>query len=456
MIDRVELERVSRGMYANSYTVFVASNSRKLADAVKMLEETYKRDYIEFAHKFRGVMEEFAITEAIRIRQKSINDADYEWKRLEAIKQLKSDGYVDFLTDTCIESSNCQTIISRIKGMNHEKEHDGDDRDYIFEFWRDCFSFGSSNSHAGVSNKKKIADKCNCRDYFKRFLAVIYSYYGKDFCFDGKNLPFMQYYPVPNNILAKNGIYLPKNSRLYVKNLNDQIEIYLFIEITSTRHNEERRNIETLQHLWIDDLEYPQNVIPNARFESHYNKEDFKTWIIPLPGIPIGMYDDKIRELENDEKIVIAKGIIRGVMSLHKAETPYYHRNITPKSILIFRNKSKYRALLLDFELSKNTSDDSSYTVFSSVIENAKNNENVFVAPELRGNITDAIDWGAADIFSLGILLLFLYTGSENTDAMLNGNYPEGLYDAILGMTQNNPKDRVDIDFVNDLFQEMD
>ncbi len=63
MIDRVELERVSWGMYANSYTVFVASNSRNLADAVKVLEETYKRDYIEFAHKFRGVMEEFAITE---------------------------------------------------------------------------------------------------------------------------------------------------------------------------------------------------------------------------------------------------------------------------------------------------------------------------------------------------------------------------------------------------------
>ena len=264
----------------------------------------------------------------------------------------------------------------------------------------------------------------------------------------------MNYYPLPQELLEEHHIVLPKRKSICVRKENNQNVIYLFSEQTSPGSHTERREQETIQHLWTDNIEYPQNVINNAFFDSNDNKTDFCYWIYPLPNIPIALSDDFIQELSIDERLFIIKGIIKGIRSMHTAEPPYYHRNISQYSFLIFQIGKKYKPILIDFAFTKDTSEDRAFTLFSDVMNLVNKTKSIYYAPELyhlAGNSND-VDWSASDIYSLGILLNKILTNTTDTHVLSDNPDTADYYDIISNMTSKDMSERVSIEDVFDIF----
>lgn len=456
MITETIISNAANGEYTNQHYMKQLSSSPEFITAYRDLEETYKKNYTDFAHKLRISMEAFAIAEETAKRMEASSaPLNINNVRRDATAYAKTQGYPNLLTALSIARGNTAKIVAAILHINHETSTTASDENVILDFWIKLFAFGSKNSHAGTVSNFYIPNKNNCRDYLRKFTNIVFAYYGTDHTFSGKNLPFKDYYPIPQEILDEHHIVLPKRKSICVRSENNQNIIYLFSEQTSQSSNTERREQETIQHLWTDNIEYPQNIINNAFFDSNDNHSDFCYWIYPLPTTPIALSDDFIQELTLDERLFIIKGIIKGISSMHTAEPPYYHRNISQYSFLIFRIGKKYKPILIDFAFTKDTSEDRAFTLFSDVVNLVNRTKSIYYAPELYKLSRDAkdVDWGASDIYSLGILINKILTNTTDTEALPAEDPASCYYDIISNMTSPDMSERVSIKDVFDFFQ---
>ena len=137
--------------------------------------------------------------------------------------------------------------------------------------------------------------------------------------------------------------------------------------------------------------------------------------------------------LQEREKIFV--DAMRAISSLHDHYPPLYHRDITPDAFIICRAKNGYKLFLNAFDCVKDTDENVSYTMGAKVIENkAKDKKQPYIAPEIlslkENDIAwETVDWKKTDIYALGKLGVFIFTGSTDIPSL---QQVEGLNERML------------------------
>ena len=398
--------------YGNMHFIYNCSGYSKLHSKCVELEQSLKSDYKSFALNYRMILEELVLAEETkrRIIQSGMrfNEQTTREKITWEVTHSKQ-GYPDILVQLCIASANSDKLEAFIKKQTSTKVTWDTEtyHDELTKFIRSIFRFASQNLHSGEKTSGIVLDNDSCRDYFRKLFLFLCAYFGHDAKYDGALIPFRDYYPVPRSVREQCGIILDKKKQLYVRLHDGQPRFYLFVSITVNISDTEKRDTETIHKLWMDNLDSPQNVINNPTYVANKNGIDHKFWIYPLPSFPQSLTDSYINSLSQEERILIVRGIVRGIASMHNAEPPYYHRVISPSAFLICRIKDKLKPLLINFDCVKDTDEDAEFTVLYAVydaISDTEQPESTF-APELLTDEEidgDAIDWSKVDIYALG------------------------------------------------------
>lgn len=144
-----------------------------------------------------------------------------------------------------------------------------------------------------------------------------------------------------------------------------------------------------------------------------------------------GTLADLLKKGTPDYRIIedLAKDIIDGLAYLHSENI--IHRDLKPTNILLFSEGEKLRAKITDFGIAKRTDATAASTQLVGTVE--------YMAPEFfsTGNITPA-----ADVWSLGVMLLEALTGTHPFGKTTQGLGSEQIINNILNkelstVTQN-------------------
>ncbi len=400
--------------------IFEKSDHKRLQERCIALEQYLKKDYDAFALNYRLVLEEFAISEEVKKRIINSGMRFNEQTTRDRITQDVKFGkikYPELLLELCLTCENADLIEALMK---KQRGSDGNwdeslFKEYLENYIRAMFRFASQNAHSGEKTATLIPSNDTCRDFFRKLFYLLCAYYGHTAKFDGSLLPFGDYYPIPKAQRESLGIFLENRKQIYVKQGEKSLEFYLFVPADEHLADAQRRDIETIHKLWMDNIDSPQNIVNHPTFISNKNNEDYRYWMYPLPTIPHSMTDEYLKQLSYDEKIEIIHGIIRGIASMHHAEPPFYHRSLSASAFLICKIRNRLKPLLINFDCTKDTDEFAEYTVFYAVSDKLSEEElRDSFAPELYSEelISDEIDWAKVDIYALGKTINKILTGS--------------------------------------------
>ena len=415
-------EIVPKGNFA---FIYEKTQDEKLLKKFLDFESIFKISYVDFSHKIRVAYEAIALREELEYRKQQPDNEGKTDEQIEKeiIAQITNPSspfnYKKILTRlTNSKSSAYIPMLEKYEFWSRSSD-DYDGVRALKKYIKFVYDFASKSSHVNNKIEKKyVPNKENCFRVIKSFHDFLCVYYSVDHKFDSTLIPIWDYYAVPKETTSKMGLRLETGNYLFVKERNQKIKYFIFATDTSSITLNQRRAIETVNKLWEDNFDDPNNIIRQTERISGTNL-DYKYQVYALPGKPLKLIDDFISKLSFDEKIDIIKGICNGVNSMHTYEPPFYHRNITPESFYIFSVKNKYKALLARFDYAKDTDENASYTIFADVVAKMKKmKENPYIAPELQNKeIGDATDWEKADIYSLGKTCLYILIGTDLKDA---------------------------------------
>ncbi len=420
-------------------------------------EKNIKVDYIDFAHKMRLAFEAFALEEEAKKRK--LED-EYKELPLEGIKEnilteLKEPAsllnYKTIVIGLCdgreMEFSDVLLRYSFVKKISSEE----DVRRKLKAYIRFLYAFGSENSHENVSVEENyLANKENCLRVIGSFHDFLCAYYRVDKKYDCTLTPIRDYIPVPKAVVEKMGLSLDSGRYLFVKECRGKIAYYIFSSDREDIGIGQRRDMDTLSKLWDDNLQDPANVIRKTDSISSSNG-DYKFQIYSLPGKPLRLSLDFLQKLSIEEKLDIIAGLCKGLESVHRYETPLYHRNVNPDAFYIFNIRGKYKPLLAKFDCIKDTGN-ADFTVQQNVERKMRNPKtNHFFAPEvLTNHMGQGVDWKKADIFALGKTCLYILSGGEFGDEdmirVIDGcGISDNIKIVLMEMLSSNPADRPEL-----------
>lgn len=438
----------------NMSFILERSQHQKLFERCVALEQTLRSDYDAFALNFRLVLEEFALCEETRLRIIESNMRFNEQTTRERITQEIKRGqnnYVDIVIDFCLSCENAATIEDIIKkqctattGWNDARYEEELER-YI----RGLFRFASMNAHSGEKAADCILTGDLCRAQFRKLHELLSAYYGQKSKVDGNLFPFRDYYPVPKTVREANGIWLEKGKQLYVREQDEKLRFYLFVTADTKITDTQKRDIETIHRLWMDNLDSPQNVINNPTFVSNKNSEDYRFWVYPLPSFPASLTDAYIDMLSFAERMQIVRGIVRGVASMHNAEPPFYHRSLSPSAFLICKVRDRLKPLLVNFDCVKDTDENAKYSVYYAVSDKMTAEElRELYAPET----CQTADWAKVDVYALGKTILKILTNAYVLPVVAIDGLSDEQTQFLKDMCAEMPHMRPDIETVSNIF----
>lgn len=400
--------------------VLEKSGHERLQERCIALEQYLKKDYDAFALNYRLVLEEFAISEEVKKRIIESGMRFNEQATRDRITQDVKFGkikYPELLIRLCLTCENAELIEALMKKQRGSADNWDESlfREYLSDYIRAMFRFASQNAHSGEKTATLIPTNDTCRDYFRKLFYLLCAYYGHTAKFDGGLLPFGDYYPIPKVQRESLGIFLENRKQIYVRQREKSLEYYLFVPADENISDTQKRDIETVHKLWMDNIDSPQNIVNHPTFVSNKNNEDYRFWVYPLPSAPCSMTDGYLNKLSYDEKTEIIRGIIRGVASMHHAEPPFYHRSLSVSSFLICKIRNRLKPLLINFDCVKDTDTSAEFSVFYAVSDKLSEEElRDSFAPELYSEELDSdeIDWEKVDIYALGKTINKILTGS--------------------------------------------
>ena len=449
---QMEDDRIPIGNFS---FVYDHTKNEELFNKFYEAEKNIKVDYMDFAHKIRIAFEAFALDEEARKRKQKeeYKDMDVSAIKEQIISEIKQPAsvinYKNIIIDLCsgreLEFADMLLKYSFIKNTAYED----DVRRKFKAFIRFLYGFGSESSHENVfSEEKFIPNRENCLRVVRSFHDFLCIYYGENKKYDSTLAPVRDYIAVPKQIVDKMGLVLETGKSLFVKEKRDKIAYYIFSSDIDSISQGQRRDIDIINKLWEDNFEDPANVIRQTENITGSNM-DYKFQVYSLPNKPIRLTDEFVNSINMEQKMDIIAGLCRGIESIHKYDTPLYHRNINPDAFYIFDIRGKYKPLLAKFDCTKDSAD-AAFTVFQNVEKKVRNqNTNQFFAPEVsKANMGIGVDWEKADIYSLAKLILFILTGHiiEDTDYIdeINGLDDE-LKLVLMEMLDDEPQNRPEI-----------
>jgi len=165
--------------------------------------------------------------------------------------------------------------------------------------------------------------------------------------------------------------------------------------------------------------------------DSGNDKDKEKLWyLMPYAQYNLYKYIKKNNQkLTTDQRFDISNQVIAAIKYSHAKDI--LHRDISPNNVLVFEKEDKLLIKVCDFGLGKDAESLSFYTRSSA----SGYGQILYVSPEQRIKLKDAT--AKSDIYSLGKLLYFIFTGKDPDNLK-----PFELSSLVSRAIEDNPEDR--------------
>lgn len=188
------------------------------------------------------------------------------------------------------------------------------------------------------------------------------------------------------------------------------------------------RDEKVLSSLWASSLRDIPNIVRYSPLHVEYDGDNPRTekkYIVSYdfgPHKPYPLHAKLLEHLSFAQKMMILHDLAVGVQVLHHANM--FHRNLQPSSVFVFfdRNSDFVQAKLVGFEYCKIVGDNA--TVFGQVVKRQREDPSAFFSMTMKQGlknpgIASRIDWAGEDIYSLGALYRFIFTGRQPQGSFL-------------------------------------
>lgn len=257
--------------------------------------------------------------------------------------------------------------------------------------------------------------------------------------YDASVVPLENYYPLSAVVCRQMDVCAAGDSLLCV---TDEAAPTFYIAKHVTDDPAVGRDIGSLQSLWRASEQTPENVLmdvgPLGAGEDRYH-------LFRIVGRPYALSAKVLAGLNSTQKRQIINGIVGSIYTLHHFMPPLPHRGLRPGCYYVCRQGANCRAVLALFSTIKdNTAEKTVYGELNSLLQNVT--DRMYIAPELSGGARPG-DLTKADIYSLGRLIAFVYTGEPRAD-LDDLRIPCAMVELVQKLTDPDPARRPDIDAV--------
>ena len=258
--------------------------------------------------------------------------------------------------------------------------------------------------------------------------------------YDASVVPLENYYPLSAAVCRQMDVCAAGDSLLCV---TDEAAPTFYIAKHVTDDPAVGRDIGSLQSLWRASEQTPENVLmdvgPLGAGEDRYH-------LFRIVGRPYALSAKLLAGLNSTQKRQIINGIVGSIYTLHHFVPPLPHRGLRPGCYYICRQGANCRAVLALFSTIKdNTAEKTVYGELNSLLQNVT--DRMYIAPELSGGSARPGELTKADIYSLGRLIAFVYTGEPRAD-LDDLRIPCAMVELVQKLTDPDPARRPDIDAV--------
>ena len=257
--------------------------------------------------------------------------------------------------------------------------------------------------------------------------------------YDASVVPLENYYPLSAAVCRQMDVCAAGDSLLCV---TDEAEPTFYIAKHVTDDPAVGRDIGSLQSLWRASEQTPEDVLmdvgPLGAGEDRYH-------LFRIVGRPYALSAKVLAGLNSTQKRQIINGIVGSIYTLHHFMPPLPHRGLRPGCYYVCRQGANCRAVLALFSTIKdNTAEKTVYGELNSLLQNVT--DRMYIAPELSGGARPG-ELTKADIYSLGRLIAFVYTGEPRAD-LDDLRIPCAMVELVQKLTDPDPARRPDIDAV--------
>lgn len=257
--------------------------------------------------------------------------------------------------------------------------------------------------------------------------------------YDASVAPLENYYPLSAAVCRQMDVCAAGDSLLCV---TDEAAPTFYIAKHVTDDPAVGRDIGSLQSLWRASEQTPENVLmdvgPLGAGEDRYH-------LFRIVGRPYALSAKVLAGLNSTQKRQIINGIVGSIYTLHHFMPPLPHRGLRPGCYYVCRQGANCRAVLALFSTIKdNTAEKTVYGELNSLLQNVT--DRMYIAPELSGGARPG-ELTKADIYSLGRLIAFVYTGEPRAD-LDDLRIPCAMVELVQKLTDPDPARRPDIDAV--------
>lgn len=311
----------------------------------------------------------------------------------------------------------------------------------------DLYGYFSEGSHSGGHTTGE-----ECESLLRLFHDMVALFYDTRHAYHPYLCPVGDYFPVERSLYKSLCLVERSTPDVYVTEENGAVEYFLLKKASSEMSRAQEREMATLRDLWRDSLDSPNNIL---HMQEPVGADQYRHQVFAFPSRPQALTDSLLQTLSPAEKDELAVGLIKGVASLHGMTPPFPHRGLNPDAFYICRNAGGIKPFIVSFDTVKFFSANAEYTVFDKVRKLGRDKcKQFFMAPEILSGRNDG-NLLKADIFSLGKLLAYLYTG----DVLLAEGLPEDMQKEkrrlIEQMTDRDPEHRPSISQVLARFLEI-
>lgn len=258
--------------------------------------------------------------------------------------------------------------------------------------------------------------------------------------YDASVVPLENYYPLSAAVCRQMDVCAAGDSLLCV---TDEAAPTFYIAKHVTDDPAVGRDIGSLQSLWRASEQTPENVLmdvgPLGAGEDRYH-------MFRIVGRPYALSAEVLAGLNSTQKRQIINGIVGSIYTLHHFMPPLPHRGLRPGCYYVCRQGANCRAVLALFSTIKdNTAEKTVYGELNSLLQDVT--DRMYIAPELSGGSARPGELTKADIYSLGRLIAFVYTGKPRAD-LDDLRIPCAMVELVQKLTDPDPARRPDIDAV--------
>lgn len=258
--------------------------------------------------------------------------------------------------------------------------------------------------------------------------------------YDASVVPLENYYPLSAAVCRQMDVCAAGDSLLCV---TDEAAPTFYIAKHVTDDPAVGRDIGSLQSLWRASEQTPENVLmdvgPLGAGEDRYH-------MFRIVGRPYALSAKVLAGLNSTQKRQIINGIVGSIYTLHHFMPPLPHRGLRPGCYYVCRQGANCRAVLALFSTIKdNTAEKTVYGELNSLLQDVT--DRMYIAPELSGGSARPGELTKADIYSLGRLIAFVYTGKPRAD-LDDLRIPCAMVELVQKLTDPDPARRPGIDAV--------